>query len=203
MKLSTCFGATSGKNFNFTGIDLFSMQTEETKEEFIPNTKFSNPLKQIYYNYIVRLDPYSIKSVKRLLKKYENNVNIIQQGAFPIINHEQYAATILATGSEVEIACQSAIILAKEKINIRVVSFPSWEIFEKQTDEDKLNILGNKPRFAIEAGVINGWEKYIPGENFIGMEEFGASGPYKKLYEHFAITSNALVELVKAKMEKN
>jgi len=137
-----------------------------------------------------------------MLRK-KNNINIVRQGAFPIINHEQYAATILATGSEVEIACKSSEILAKEKIYVRVVSFPSWEIFEKQTDEDKLNILGNKPRFAIEAGVINGWEKYIPGENFIGMEEFGASGPYKKLYEHFAITSNALVELVKAKMEKN
>ena len=70
-------------------------------------------------------------------------------------------------------------------------------------DEDKLNILGNKPRFAIEAGVINGWERYIPSENFIGMKAFGASGPYKKLYEHFAITSNALVELIKEKMEKN
>jgi transketolase len=137
-----------------------------------------------------------------MLRK-KNNVNIVQQGAFPIINHQQYAATILATGSEVEIACQSSVILAKEKINIRVVSFPSWEIFEKQTDEDKLNILGNKPRFAIEAGVINGWERYIPSENFIGMKAFGASGPYKKLYEHFAITSNALVELIKEKMEKN
>jgi len=136
-----------------------------------------------------------------MLRK-KNNVNIIKQGAFPIINHKQYAATILATGSEVEIACQSSVILAKEGINIRVVSFPSWEIFEKQTDEDKLNILGNKPRFAIEAGVINGWEKYIPSENFIGMKTFGASGPYKKLYEHFAITSNALVELIKEKIEK-
>ncbi len=141
------------------------------------------------------------QNIPMLRKK--NNVNIVQQGAFPIVNHEQYAATILATGSEVEIACESAAILANEKINIRVVSFPSWEIFEKQTDEDKLNILGNKPRFAIEAGVINGWEKYIPSENFIGMKTFGVSGPYKKLYEHFAITSNALAELIKEKMEKN
>jgi len=135
-----------------------------------------------------------------MLRK-NTNVNVVQQGAFPIIDHEIYAATILATGSEVEIACQSSLILAKEKINIRVVSFPSWEIFEKQTDEDKLIILGNKPRFAIEAGVINGWEKYIPSENFIGMKVFGASGPYKKLYEHFAITPNALVKLIKEKME--
>ena len=73
---------------------------------------------------------------------------------------------------------------------------PSWEIFDKQNQEYKNNLLGNKPIFAIEAGVINGWEKYILSENFIGMKSFGASGPYKKLYEHFWITSEELVKLI-------
>ena len=132
-----------------------------------------------------------------------NNVNIVQQGAYPIIDYENYSATILATGSEVEIACESSVLLSKEGIKVRVVSFPSWEIFEKKTDVEKLNILGNKPRFAIEAGVINGWEKYIPSENFIGMKTFGASGPYKRLYEHFSITSHALVELITEKIRIN
>ena len=67
-----------GDNFNFTGIDLFSTEIDATKDEFIPKTKFSNPLKKIYYNYIIKLEPYSIKSVKKLLKKYENNINIIK-----------------------------------------------------------------------------------------------------------------------------
>ena len=67
-----------GNNFKFTGIDLFSKDTKFLKDEHIPNTKFSNPLKTIYYKYIVRLDPYSIKSVLRLLKKFQNNVNIIK-----------------------------------------------------------------------------------------------------------------------------
>ncbi len=67
-----------GKNFNYTGIDLFSTESNKIKNEFIPKTKFSNPIKTIYYNYIIRLDPYSIKSVKKLLKKYKDNVNLIK-----------------------------------------------------------------------------------------------------------------------------
>ena len=67
-----------GDNFNFTGIDLFSTEIDATKDEFIPKTKFSNPLKKIYKNYIIKLEPYSIKSVKKLLKKYKNNINIIK-----------------------------------------------------------------------------------------------------------------------------
>ena len=67
-----------GNDFNFTGIDLFSKNTEALKDEYIPNTKFSNPLKTIYYNYIIRMDPYSIQSVLKLLSKFKKNVNIIE-----------------------------------------------------------------------------------------------------------------------------
>ena len=67
-----------GKDFNFTGIDLFSTDNEIVKEEIIPQTKFSNPLKTIYYKYVVRLDPYSKESVEKLLSKYKENVNIIK-----------------------------------------------------------------------------------------------------------------------------
>jgi transketolase len=125
-----------------------------------------------------------------------NDVNIVKQGAYPIVDYKNYSATILATGSEVEIACKSSELLSQENINVRVVSFPSWEIFDKKSEKVKNKILGIKPRFAIEAGVIHGWEKYIPKENFIGMKSFGASGPYKKLYEHFGITAETLKELI-------
>ena len=64
-------------DFKFTGIDLFSVD-HTTQDEYIPNTKFSNPLKNIYYKYIIRRDPYSLESVLKLLKKYKNNVNIIK-----------------------------------------------------------------------------------------------------------------------------
>ncbi len=126
--------------------------------------------------------------------------NTINKGAHAIIDYDNYQATILASGSEVEIACECSNKLLEDNINVRVISFPSWEIFEKNSDEEKEKILGNKDLFAIEAGVINGWEKYVPSSNFIGMKSFGASGPYKQLYEHFGITSEALYKLVIKKL---
>ena len=66
-----------GDDFKFTGIDLFSHE-EVSKSEHIPKTTFSNPLKTIYYNYIRRLDPYSLQSVLKLLKKFKKNINIIK-----------------------------------------------------------------------------------------------------------------------------
>ena len=67
-----------GNNFKFTGIDLFVNDETLLKDEYIPKNKFSNPLKTIYYKYIIRLDPYSVDSVLRLLKKFQKNVNIIK-----------------------------------------------------------------------------------------------------------------------------
>jgi len=131
----------------------------------------------------------------------QQDINIVKNGAGVILDYNNFDATILATGSEVEIAYNASINLAKENIKARVLSFPSWEIFDKQKKEEKINILGKKPIFAIEAGTINGWEKYIPFDNFIGMNSFGASGPHKKLYEHFGITSEALQELIKRKVK--
>ena len=67
-----------GKDFTFTGIDLFTTESQLIKDEIIPQTKFSNPLKTIYYKYIIKLDPYSKESVEKLLSKYKKNVNIIK-----------------------------------------------------------------------------------------------------------------------------
>ena len=74
-----------GSDFKFTGIDIFSVDTEFSREEHIPDIKFSNPLKTIYYKYIIRLDPYSIQSVLKLLKKFRNNVSIIKGNSNKIL----------------------------------------------------------------------------------------------------------------------
>ena len=73
-----------GNGFKFTGIDLFSHEVI-SKDEHIPKTKFSNPLKTIYYNYIIRLNPYSHQSVLKLLKKFEKNINIIKGNSNKIL----------------------------------------------------------------------------------------------------------------------
>ena len=73
-----------GNGFKFTGIDLFSEEVV-SKDDYIPKTNFSNPLKTIYYNYIIRLDPYSHQSVLKLLKKFEKNINIIKGNSNKIL----------------------------------------------------------------------------------------------------------------------
>ena len=135
-----------------------------------------------------------------LIRKKNTNTNLLNYGAYPVIDYEKYDATILATGSEVEIAINASKKLYEENISVRVISFPSWELFSKQRETYKKKILGNKPRFAIEAGIINGWENYIKPNNFIGMKTFGKSAPYKKLYDHFGITYQKLVKMIKDKI---
>lgn len=68
----------NGNDFKFTGIDLFSNDEKVLSDEYAPRTTFSNPLKTIYYNFIIRSDPYNIKSVNKLLRKFEKNINIIK-----------------------------------------------------------------------------------------------------------------------------
>ena len=66
-----------GNDFKYIGLDLFD-ESLENKDEIIPNTKFSNPLKNIYFNYIRRQNPYSLEAVEDLLKKFKNNVTLIK-----------------------------------------------------------------------------------------------------------------------------
>jgi len=75
-----------GRDFTFTGIDLFTTTEEVIKDEIIPETKFSNPLKTIYYKYITKQDPYSKESVEKLLSKYKNNINIIKGNSNRVLN---------------------------------------------------------------------------------------------------------------------
>ncbi|MFT4716998.1 MAG: transketolase [Paracoccaceae bacterium] len=106
--------------------------------------------------------------------------------------------TLLATGSEVEIALAAADALAADGINAAVVSAPCFELFDQQDKSYRASVLGSAPRVAVEAGVVTGWEKYL-GENsaFIGMSSFGASAPINELYQHFGITSDATVVAAK------
>ena len=94
-----------GNDFSFTGIDLFLNEKEVSKDEYIPKTQFSNPLKQFYYKYIVRLDPYSIKSVAKLLKKYKKNINIIKGDSNTVlkeINLDKFDYVFLDGGHKYE-----------------------------------------------------------------------------------------------------
>ena len=94
-----------GDNFRFTGIDLFSDTNNDFKDEYTPKTTFSNPLKTIYYNYIIRSDPYSIQSVKKLLSKFKKNVAIIKGNSNEVlkeINLSQFDYVFLDGGHKYE-----------------------------------------------------------------------------------------------------
>ena len=109
---------------------------------------------------------------------------------------KNYQLTILSTGSEVSVAIDASSMLERKNINARVVSMTCIELFEKQNKNYKERILGNKNCYAIEAASPLSWGKYVKENNFIGMNTFGKSAPYKDLYDHFKITSKNLVKLI-------
>ena len=105
-----------GENFKFTGIDIFSTENDLTKDEFIPKTKFSNPLKTLYYKYLIKLDPYSLESVEKLLRKYKKNINIIKGNSnkvLPEIILEEFDYVFLDGGHKFETVLKDLKILTK------------------------------------------------------------------------------------------
>jgi transketolase len=110
-------------------------------------------------------------------------------------------ASLLATGSEVELAMQARSQLAAQGIGVRVVSMPCLELFRRQDDAYRRQTLGPGPRVAVEAGARQGWDEWIGADGgFVGMTGFGASAPYKDLYRHFGITVDAVVEAVRRRV---
>ena len=109
-------------------------------------------------------------------------------------------AIIIATGSEVSLAIEAKAKLINDNIDVRVVSMPSMDLFEDQPDEYKERILPKSvtARVGVEALGEFGWGKYIGIDGrFVGMKSFGASAPGGQLFEHFGITTDAVVNAVK------
>ena len=105
-------------------------------------------------------------------------------------------AIVLATGSEVAIALEGARSL---DLNARVVSLPCWELFEEQPDEYRDAVLPPSvtARVSIEAGATFGWERYVgPAGASIGVDRFGASAPYERIYEELGLTPQAVADAV-------
>jgi transketolase len=104
---------------------------------------------------------------------------------------------LLASGSEVDIALQASHRLEEKNIAVQVVSMPSWQLFDKQPEEYRNQVLPPeiKARVAIEAGATQGWHRYVGrGGDVVGLDHFGASAPYKVLYEKFGLTVDQVAE---------
>jgi transketolase len=140
------------------------------------------------------------------LRAAETDQNALK-GAYILADHGENSdqkASLYATGSEVSLAMEAHEALKAEGIASRVISVPSWEVFDKQDGSYKESILCQAgPKIACEAACSMGWEKFIgPHGTFIGMKGFGLSAPYKELYKHFGITSENIISNVKRLLNK-
>jgi len=103
---------------------------------------------------------------------------------------------LVATGSEVQIALTAAEVLEQEGAAVRVVSMPSWELFEQQDEAYQQEVLprGSAVKVVVEAGIRQGWDRWVGNDAaFVTIDRFGASAPYDVLYEKYGITAEHVV----------
>jgi transketolase len=109
---------------------------------------------------------------------------------------------IIATGSEVWVALESMELL--NKVKVRVVNLPCWEIFDEQSEDYRENVLGSQSalRVSLEAGITMGWEHYtgLNGLN-LGINRFGESAPGKDVANHFGITPQAVAKKIQSRLD--
>ena len=130
----------------------------------------------------------------------------LEKGAYVLSDSKSESQLILiGTGSEVCLLIKAQQKLAEQNIQARVVSMPSWELFEKQTDAYKEKVLPSKikKRLAVEAGSTLGWHKYVTDEgDIIGIDTFGHSAPAEELFELFGFTVDNVVMRAKKLLDK-
>jgi transketolase len=147
--------------------------------------------------------PTALVLTRQNLPVYErdenNHARNVERGAYILINSEKDTPDVIlmGSGSEVQIAVDARELLADKGLDARVISMPSWEIFEKQDKSYKDSVLPSnvRARVSIEAGSPRGWEKWVGCEGtVIGIDHFGASAPYKTIYRKFGLTPEKMAE---------
>ena len=139
------------------------------------------------------------QNLNPIRKKYLTN-NRCSLGAYEILRtNKNIKLTILASGSEVNLAIETSHKLAKNKIYSKVISVPCQDLFDLQPRSYKQKILGEtKLKVSIEAGSTDCWKKYVGNEGFaFGIDEFGRSAPYKDIYKHFGLTTENISKKIK------
>ena len=120
-----------------------------------------------------------------------------------ITSHENNL-TIVASGTEVELALRVQEKLKENNIHSKVVSMPCMELFDKQPEEYKNDILEkNSLIVTIEAGNIMSWQKYVKNKGLnLGIDKFGESAPYKEVYKYFKLTEEEITSLIQKKLRE-
>ena len=135
------------------------------------------------------------QNLSQLRTVFEDS-NLCSLGAYEIFrSNDNIKMTLMASGSEVEIAVSASKKLAEKNIHTKVISVPSMELFDAQPEDYKLKILGETEiKITLEASHPMSWKKYIGNKGTtIGIEDFGKSAPYKDVYKHFKLTDDDVV----------
>ncbi len=130
----------------------------------------------------------------------ETALNNIVRGGYVLRESDKPQAVIIATGSEVELALNAQTLLAEQGIAVNVVSMPSTNVFDRQDVAYRRAVLPEHlPRVAVEAGVSDGWYKYVGTRGaVVGIDRFGESAPAAELFREFGFTAERVAETVKA-----
>ena len=140
------------------------------------------------------------------LARSESVLNSIAKGGYVLADVADAKVTLIATGSEIEIAMNTQKALAEKGVAARVVSMPSTNVFDRQTAAYKAEVLGTAPIAVIEAGMTDGWYKYIAQAGVkgtvLGMSTFGESAPAGALFKHFGLTTEKFTEAALALVQK-
>jgi len=150
---------------------------------------------------VIALSRQKIKFVTETL----TNKNMSALGGYELKKtNSNPEITLIASGSEVEIAIDALNKLKEVNINSKVVSMPCQELFDKQPKEYREKVIEkNSKKISIEASSIFGWEKYVGSDGTsLGLKSFGKSAPYKSIYEDFNLTSDSVVMIAKKMLDK-
>jgi transketolase len=137
------------------------------------------------------------------VRKKFTSKNLTKLGAYNLKNNSKNPqVSIYASGSEIEVASELMMILEKKKITARIISVPCFELFKSQNTQYKKSIFGNsKVNISIEAGSCMGWNEVCPKQLInVSLEEFGASAPYKKLYDFYGFAASKIFKKIIKKL---
>lgn len=123
----------------------------------------------------------------------------LQRGAYILadIGDKEPEIILMASGSELNLIVEAGMKLSAEGVNVRLVSFPSWELFEAQPLEYRNQVMPTtcRKRLAVETGIAMGWERWVGDKGrTLSIERYGASAPYKKLMEEFGFTTEHVIK---------
>jgi len=150
---------------------------------------------------------FTRQKVPTLDRRKYNPADALSRGAYILSDSpgDRPQVILIGTGSEVHLCLEAQEKLSKSGIRARVVSMPSWELFDRQDEKYRHSVLPPEvtARVSVEASATIGWERYLGLEGAsIGMHSFGASAPYKDVYKKFGITVEAIERAARVQLER-